>query len=94
MHSCISAAVERCAKFARHLVPNRNSRGKPNRDLVAACVKLECEMELHLYETLSMEKVSLLQFRREAQSVIRKVRQGKSLILTYRGEPVMRLEPI
>jgi antitoxin (DNA-binding transcriptional repressor) of toxin-antitoxin stability system len=41
-----------------------------------------------------MEKVSLLQFRRDAQSVIHKVRQGKRLILTYRGKAVMRLEPI
>jgi prevent-host-death family protein len=41
-----------------------------------------------------MEKVTILQFRRDAEAVIRKVRQGKSLILTYRGKPVMRLEPI
>jgi len=41
-----------------------------------------------------MEKVSVLQFRRDAETIIRKVRQGKRLILTYRGKPVMRLEPI
>jgi prevent-host-death family protein len=41
-----------------------------------------------------MEKVSILEFRRHAEVVIRKVRQGKSLILTHRGKPVMRLEPI
>ena len=41
-----------------------------------------------------MEKVTILQFRRDAEAVIRKVRQGKSLILTHRGKPVMRLEPI
>ena len=41
-----------------------------------------------------MEKVSILEFRRDAEAVIRKVRQGKRLILTYRGKPVMRLEPI
>ena len=41
-----------------------------------------------------MEKVSLLEFRRHAVAVIRKVRQGKRLIMTYRGAPVMRLEPI
>lgn len=41
-----------------------------------------------------MEKVSILQFRRDAQAIIRKVRQGRRLILTYRGKPVMRLEPI
>jgi len=41
-----------------------------------------------------MEKVSILQFRRDVQAIIRKVRQGRRLILTYRGKPVMRLEPI
>jgi antitoxin (DNA-binding transcriptional repressor) of toxin-antitoxin stability system len=41
-----------------------------------------------------MERVSLLQFRRHAEAIIRKVRQGRRLLLTYRGKPVMRLEPI
>jgi prevent-host-death family protein len=41
-----------------------------------------------------METVSILEFRRDAEAVIRKVRQGKRLILTYRGKPVMRLEPL
>ena len=41
-----------------------------------------------------MEKVSVLQFRRDAETIIRKVQQGKRLILTYRGKAVMRLEPI
>jgi prevent-host-death family protein len=41
-----------------------------------------------------MEKITVLDFRRHAEAVIRKVRQGQRLILTYRGKPVMRLEPI
>ncbi len=41
-----------------------------------------------------MESVSVLEFRRDAVSVIRKVAQGKRLVMTYRGKPVMRLEPI
>jgi prevent-host-death family protein len=41
-----------------------------------------------------METVSMLEFRRDAEAVIRKVRQGKRLIMTYRGKPVIRLEPI
>lgn len=41
-----------------------------------------------------MEKVSMLEFRRDAEAIIRKARQGKRMILTYRGKPVMRLEPI
>jgi prevent-host-death family protein len=43
---------------------------------------------------LSVEITTLLEFRRHADAVIRKVRQGKRLILTHHGKPVMRLEPI
>jgi len=38
--------------------------------------------------------VSMLEFRRDAEAIMRKVQQGKRLVLTYRGKPVMRLEPI
>jgi antitoxin (DNA-binding transcriptional repressor) of toxin-antitoxin stability system len=41
-----------------------------------------------------MEKVSVVEFRRNAQRIIRKVGQGKRFLLTYRGKPVLRLEPI
>jgi prevent-host-death family protein len=41
-----------------------------------------------------MDRVSILEFRRHAEAIIRKVQQGKRLIVTYRGKPVMRLEPI
>lgn len=41
-----------------------------------------------------METVSILEFRRDAEAVISRVRKGKRLILTYRGKPVLRLEPI
>jgi prevent-host-death family protein len=41
-----------------------------------------------------MDRISMLQFRRQAKAIIRKVQQGKRLIVTYRGKPVMRLEPI
>jgi antitoxin (DNA-binding transcriptional repressor) of toxin-antitoxin stability system len=41
-----------------------------------------------------MEMVSVLEFRRDAVAVIRKVEQGKRLVMTYRGKAVMRLEPI
>jgi antitoxin (DNA-binding transcriptional repressor) of toxin-antitoxin stability system len=41
-----------------------------------------------------VEKVSILEFRRDAEKFIRKVRQGKRLIMTYRGKSVLRLEPI
>jgi len=41
-----------------------------------------------------VEQVSILEFRRHTEAIIRKVQQGKRLIVTYRGKPVMRLEPI
>ncbi len=41
-----------------------------------------------------MESVSVLEFRRDAEKIIRQVQKGKRLILTYRGKPVLRLEPI
>ncbi len=41
-----------------------------------------------------MKKVSIQKFRRNAKAVIRKVCRGQRLIVTYRGKPVMRLEPI
>ena len=41
-----------------------------------------------------MECVSVLEFRRDAERIIRMVQQGKRLLLTYRGKPVLRLEPI
>jgi antitoxin (DNA-binding transcriptional repressor) of toxin-antitoxin stability system len=41
-----------------------------------------------------MDRISILQFRHDAEGIIRQVRQGKRLILTYRGKPVMRLEPV
>jgi antitoxin (DNA-binding transcriptional repressor) of toxin-antitoxin stability system len=41
-----------------------------------------------------MERVSVLRFRQDAETIIRKVRKGQRMILTYRGKPVMRLEPV
>ncbi len=42
----------------------------------------------------TMEKVTMLEFRRNAASIIRRVQKGKHLVLTRRGTPVMRLEPL
>lgn len=41
-----------------------------------------------------METVTMLEFRRNAASIIRRVQKGKHLVLTRRGTPVMRLEPL
>ena len=41
-----------------------------------------------------MPAISILQFRKEADRILRRVQRGESLILTYRGKPTARLEPI
>ena len=41
-----------------------------------------------------MNRISMLDFRRDAERVLAKVRNGERLILTHRGKPVARLEPV
>ena len=41
-----------------------------------------------------MKSISVLEFRKNAEKIIRWSRQGKRMIMTYRGRPVIRLEPI
>jgi prevent-host-death family protein len=41
-----------------------------------------------------MKEVSMLDFRRDAERIIAQVQKGERLILTRRGKPVARLEPI
>lgn len=41
-----------------------------------------------------MNKVALLEIRRDLNGIIAQVRKGQRLILTCRGKPVARLEPI
>ena len=41
-----------------------------------------------------MKTVSMLAFRNEAESVLKQVAKGQAFVLTYRGKPVARLEPI
>ncbi len=36
----------------------------------------------------------MLQFRRNAQRTLAAVRRGEPVLLTYRGRPVARLEPV
>jgi prevent-host-death family protein len=38
--------------------------------------------------------VSMLEFRRNAEDVLRRVRKGQRMVLTYRGRPVARLVPV
>ena len=41
-----------------------------------------------------MKTVTMLEFRKDAEKILRQVQQGERLVLTYRGKPVIRLEPI
>lgn len=41
-----------------------------------------------------MTTVSMLEFRRNARAIIQQALQGQRFVLTYRGRPVLRLEPI
>jgi prevent-host-death family protein len=41
-----------------------------------------------------METVSLVDFRKNAAKILGRLRQGHSLVLTSRGHPVARLEPV
>lgn len=40
-----------------------------------------------------MTSISMVEFRRNAEGVLRRIEEGEHLILTYRGRPVARLEP-
>jgi prevent-host-death family protein len=41
-----------------------------------------------------MTAVSLVEFRKNAGSILGRVRRGQSLVLTVRGKPVARIEPV
>jgi len=41
-----------------------------------------------------MKEVSMLDLRRNTEAIIAQVQKGERLILTRRGKPVARLEPI
>ena len=40
-----------------------------------------------------MTSISMVEFRQDAEGVLRRVERGERLVLTYRGRPVARLEP-
>jgi len=41
-----------------------------------------------------MKTITMLELRRDARRWIEAVQRGERLVLTYRGEPVARLEPV
>ena len=48
-------------------------------------------LELNL---TSMKTITMLEFRQNAEAVVQDLRRGLALTLTYRGQPLARLEPI
>jgi prevent-host-death family protein len=38
--------------------------------------------------------ITMRELREKAEDIVRSVQKGRRMILTYRGRPVMRLEPI
>jgi len=41
-----------------------------------------------------MDRVSLLEFRNNAEAIVHRVARGRRLVLTYRNRPMIRLEPL
>lgn len=41
-----------------------------------------------------MNTISMLEFRQDAEAVVRRLQQGEHLMLTYRGKAVAQLQPI
>ena len=41
-----------------------------------------------------MKTVTMLEFRRDAGRVLRRVARGERLVLSHRGKPAARLEPL
>ena len=41
-----------------------------------------------------MDTITMVEFRKDAGNIVERVKSGEELVLSYRGKPVMRLEPI
>ena len=40
-----------------------------------------------------MKSISMLEFRNNAEGIIRQIQSGQPMVLMYRGKPVVRMEP-
>jgi len=41
-----------------------------------------------------MKSVTMLEFRRNAEGVLRRIAKGERFVLSHRGKPAARLEPV
>ena len=46
------------------------------------------------FKLISMKTITMLNLRQDSQGIIRMLKQGRRLTLTYRGKAVARLEPL
>src|SRR5207248_1911926 len=53
--------------------------------------EVEVKVKLHL---VAAKRITMLDLRRRAEAIVRAVQGGQRMVLTYRGRPVMRLEPV
>src|SRR5436189_6163520 len=51
------------------------------------------DYQLHL-DFKAMKTVSMLEFRQNAEGILRRVAKGERLVLSHRGKPAARLEPL
>lgn len=46
------------------------------------------------YKFTSMKEITMLEFRRDTRRALAAIGRGERLLLTYRGRPIARLEPV
>ena len=46
------------------------------------------------FNFMAMRTVTMLEFRRNAEGILRRVARGERLVLSHRGRPAARLEPV
>ena len=54
--------------------------------------EVEVKVKLHLMS--GPKRITMLDLRRRAEAIVRAVQGGQRMVLTYRGRPVVRLEPV
>jgi prevent-host-death family protein len=57
-------------------------------------IYIQVDVEVEYKWRRNMKTVSMLEFRQNAEKFIRRSQQGERMVMTYRGKPVCRLEPI
>lgn len=62
-------------------------------DRNTATLKFNLNFQLNFRKVAAMKRVTMLEFRKNALQIVKGVQQGQPVMLTYRGEPVARLEP-